>query len=137
MTKIIPVILSGGAGTRLWPVSRSRRPKPFMWVEDEGNLLNRTLKRLNGLDVSDIISVSNADYRFFVEQTANYFKFNNHLILEPFGKSTAGAIGVSAKYASEHFGDDAILVVLPSDHIIKDIKSPVSVVFLKVLTVHH
>ena len=123
MTKIIPVILSGGVGTRLWPVSRSRRPKPFMWVEDEGNLLNRTLKRLNGLDVSDIISVSNADYRFFVEQTANYFKFNNHLILEPFGKSTAGAIGVSAKYASEHFGDDAILVVLPSDHIIKDIKS--------------
>ena len=128
MTNIIPVILSGGVGSRLWPVSRTKRPKPFMWVEDEGTLLNRTLNRLNGLGISDIISVSNADYRFFVERTASDFSFNNHLILEPFGKNTAGAIGVSAKYAVEHFGGDSVLVVLPSDHIIKDIKSFESVI---------
>ena len=128
MTKIIPVILSGGVGSRLWPVSRTQRPKPFMWVEDEGNLLNRTLNRLTGLSVNDIISVSNADYRFFVERTASDFSFNNHLILEPVGKNTAGAIGISAKYAVEHFGGESVLVVLPSDHIIKDIKSFESVI---------
>ena len=123
MAKVIPIILSGGVGSRLWPLSRTKRPKPFMWVQGEGNLLNRTLNRLQGLDVSDIISVSNLDYRFFVERTVNDFKFNNHFILEPFGKNTAGAIGVSAKYANEHFSDDSILVVLPSDHVIKDIQS--------------
>ena len=128
MNKIIPVILSGGVGSRLWPVSRTHRPKPFMWVEDEGNLLNRTLNRLTGFGASDIISVSNVDYRFFVERTASDFSFNNHLILEPFGKNTAGAIGVASKYINEHFGSDAVLVVLPSDHIIKDIKSFESVV---------
>ncbi|MGB1361125.1 MAG: mannose-1-phosphate guanylyltransferase/mannose-6-phosphate isomerase [Alphaproteobacteria bacterium] len=123
MTKIIPVILSGGVGSRLWPVSRTKRPKPFMWVEPTGSLLNRTFNRLGGIGVSDIISVTNEQYRFFVERTASDFNFNNHLILEPFGKNTAGAIGVSAKYIKQHFGDDAVLVVLPSDHIINDIKS--------------
>ena len=63
MIKIIPVILSGGLGSRLWPVSRSKRPKPFMWVEDEGTLLNRTFDRLSDMGVSDVISVTNAYYR--------------------------------------------------------------------------
>ena len=68
MAKVIPIILSGGVGSRLWPVSRTKRPKPFMWVQGEGNLLNRTLNRLQGLDVSDIMSVSNLITDFFVER---------------------------------------------------------------------
>ena len=120
MIKIIPVILSGGVGSRLWPVSRSKRPKPFMWVEDAGTLLNRTFDRLSDMGVSDVISVTNTDYRFATERTASEFDFNHHMILEPFGKNTAGAIGVACKYIAEHFGEDAVAVILPSDHIIQD-----------------
>ena len=120
MIKIIPVILSGGVGSRLWPVSRSKRPKPFMWVEDEGTLLNRTFDRLDSLAVEDVISVTNEQYRFATARTANDFNFKHHMILEPFGKNTAGAIGVACKYIAQNFGDDAVALVLPSDHIIQD-----------------
>ena len=91
-----------------------------MWVEDEGSLLNRTFVRLKGLGVDDVISVTNEKYRFATERTASEFQFNHHMILEPFGKNTAGAIGIACKYIKHHFGGDAIALVLPSDHIIQD-----------------
>ena len=123
MKKIIPIILSGGVGSRLWPVSRSKRPKPFMWVEHDGSLLYNTFNRLQGLSPLCVISVTNADYRFATASVADDFDNEHHMILEPFGKNTAGAIAVAAKYITEKFGSDAMMVVLPSDHIIKDTKT--------------
>ena len=122
MSKIIPVILSGGIGSRLWPVSRSARPKPFMWAEKTGSLLANTFRRICDLDtaITDIISVSNEKYRFAVQNVVADMDILCHNILEPFGKNTAGAIGVACTYAKQHFGDDVCVVVLPSDHIITD-----------------
>ena len=121
MCKIIPIILSGGVGSRLWPVSRSQRPKPFMWLEEEGSLLERTFDRLRTLSPKCIISVTNKEYQYATSHIANNSNFKHHMILEPFGRNTAGAVSIAAKYVAEHFGSDAIMVVLPSDHIIKDV----------------
>lgn len=126
MIKIVPIILSGGVGSRLWPVSRSARPKPFMWAEKTGSLLTNTFKRIakiDGYDTSDIISVSNEKYRFATQNALDGMDFTHHAILEPFGKNTAGAVGVACAYIQRHFGTDTIAVVLPSDHIIQDIKA--------------
>ena len=120
MTKLVPVILSGGVGSRLWPVSRSKRPKPFMWIEHEGSLLDRTFARLGGLNPDCVISVTNTEYRFATANVASRFDFPHSMILEPFARNTAGAIGVAAQHVAHQFGDDAMMVVLPSDHIIKD-----------------
>ena len=123
MMKIVPVILSGGVGSRLWPVSRSVRPKPFMWAEKSGSLLANTFRRIHGLNdtITDMVSVSNEKYRFAVQNVVSDMDFTCHNILEPFGKNTAGAVGVACAYVRQHFGGDAVVVVLPSDHIIQDI----------------
>lgn len=120
MQKIIPIVLSGGIGSRLWPVSRAKRPKPFMWVEDEGSLLQRTFERLTDLNPHAVVSVTKQDYQFAVQHDVSNFHFDHRVILEPFGRNTAGAVGISARYVSEKFGGDTIMVVLPSDHIIKN-----------------
>ena len=120
-TKTIPVILSGGVGSRLWPVSRSKRPKPFMWVDDDGSLLHHTFARLANLNPDCVLSVTNQDYRFAIANVAGEFDFQHHMILEPFSRNTAGAIGIAAKYGAEKYGDDAMMVVLPSDHVIRDV----------------
>ncbi len=123
MQKIVPVILSGGVGSRLWPVSRSARPKPFMWAENSGSLLANTFRRIHNFNdsITDIISVSNKKYRFAVHNVVCDMGFICHNIFEPFGKNTAGAVGIACAYAKHHFGDNVIVVVLPSDHIIHDI----------------
>ena len=91
-----------------------------MWLENEGSLLERTFNRILPLNPHCVISVTNYDYRFATQHVADNFDLDHRMILEPFGRNTAGAIGISAKYVAEKLGDDAIMVVLPSDHIIKD-----------------
>ncbi len=124
---LIPVILSGGAGTRLWPVSRSAYPKPFMQMGDGQSLLYKTLDRalkITGVGGS-VLTVTGRDYYFLTRD-----EYATHpqaqvdklpFLLEPVGRNTAPAIVLAAMYAREQFGADATLLVLPADHLIRDL----------------
>ena len=120
---LIPVILSGGAGTRLWPVSRSAYPKPFMRMADGESLLYKTLDRaLRLADGGRVLTVTGRDYYFLTRDAyAQHVGANlDHLpfLLEPAGRNTAPAIVLAALYICEHIGKDATLLVLPADHLI-------------------
>ncbi len=122
---LIPVILSGGAGTRLWPVSRSAYPKPFMRMADGESLLYKTLDRaLRLADGGRVLTVTGRDYYFLTRDAyAQHAGANlDHLpfLLEPAGRNTAPAIVLAALYICEHIGKDATLLVLPADHLIAD-----------------
>lgn len=126
MSRLIPVILSGGAGTRLWPVSRSAYPKPFMRMADGESLLRKTLERaLRLASDSCVLTVTGRDYYFLTRD-----EFARHpgadldrlpFLLEPAGRNTAPAVLLAALYARAHFGGDAELLVLPADHLIRDV----------------
>ena len=118
--KIVPVILCGGAGTRLWPSSRELYPKQLLPLVDDRSLLQNTVLRLKDrYDVGNPILVCNEEYRFLVaEQLREIDTAPETIILEPVGRNTAPAIALGAHQALTQ--DDAILVVLPSDHLISD-----------------
>jgi len=120
--KIIPVILSGGSGTRLWPLSRKMFPKQFLSLVSDETMLQTTLSRLEGLELSAPIIVCNEDHRFIVaEQMRQMGVEHPHIILEPEGKNTAPAIALAAIYAQQNFADDALMLVLSADHVIQNI----------------
>lgn len=119
---LIPVILSGGAGTRLWPVSREAHPKPFLKLADGQSLLQKALLRAAALpDVVDILTVTNRDYYF---QTRDEYDaiapagISTSYLLEPFARNTAPAVIAAALFLRKRYGNDALLLVLPSDHLI-------------------
>ena len=119
--KIVPVILSGGSGTRLWPLSRSMRPKQFIQLIDELSLFQQTLKRLEALDsVAAPIVVCNEDHRFMVaEQMHELGISHDTIILEPCARNTAPAIASAAiALANREGGGDEVMLVLPADHLI-------------------
>ncbi|XSG82623.1 MAG: mannose-1-phosphate guanylyltransferase/mannose-6-phosphate isomerase [Methyloligella sp. ZOD6] len=120
---VVPVILSGGAGTRLWPLSRALYPKQFLNLlpNDDRSLLQATLARLQeGGEVSSPIVICNNDHRFLVAESAEASGVaTGAIILEPVGRNTAPAIAVAALWASA-IDPDAILAVMPSDHVIGD-----------------
>ena len=115
---ITPVILSGGSGSRLWPLSRTMRPKQFLAVTDEKTLFQLTLQRLHGIPgLLPPVIVSNQEHRFLVaEQCREAGVAPSAIILEPFGRNTAPAITAAALHA-QHAGADPVLLVLPSDHV--------------------
>ena len=121
---LIPVILSGGAGTRLWPVSREAHPKPFIVLPDGQNLMQKTLLRAAALKPDSILTITNRDY-FFITRDA-YAEvalapgIDLDYLLEPAGRNTAPAIAMGALRLREQFGDEATMLVLPSDHLIRD-----------------
>jgi mannose-1-phosphate guanylyltransferase len=122
---LIPVILSGGAGTRLWPVSREGHPKPFMALPDGQSLLGKTYRRAAGLldGWGDIVTVTNRDYYFQSKdhyQDAHLERHRGHFLLEPTGRNTAPAIAAAALSLQALHGDEAIMVVMPADHLILD-----------------
>ena len=120
MTPFVPVLLSGGSGTRLWPLSREAYPKQFLPLLGELSLLQRTWQRLDGLDCSPPLVVANEEHRFMVaEQMQRVGATPSTLILEPVGRNTAPAIAVAALQAMSD-GSDPVLLVLPSDHLIAD-----------------
>ena len=121
MTPLIPVILSGGSGTRLWPLSRESHPKQFLPLLGDRSLLQMTFLRLQGLPGADApLVVANEEHRFMVaEQLRLVGARPSALILEPVGRNTAPAIAVAALKAMDG-GADPVLLVLPSDHVIGD-----------------
>lgn len=123
---IVPVILSGGAGTRLWPVSRSAYPKPFMRMGDGRSLLYKTLDRALALaDGGPVLTVTGRDYYFLTrDEYALHPRADLDrlpFLLEPAGRNTAPAVVLAALHALEQVGADATLLVLPADHLIRDL----------------
>ncbi len=122
---MIPVILSGGSGTRLWPLSRKQRPKQFLHVVDEENtLLQSTLLRLQGLKpLQAPIIVCNKDHRFMVAEQLHELSLEHQgILLEPVGRNTAPAIVLAALHALKT-DPEAMLLVLPADHVIINVKA--------------
>ncbi len=119
---IIPVILSGGVGARLWPVSRELHPKPFMRLADGQSLLQKAFVRAAALpDVAEVLTVTNRDLYFKTEddyKEVNQANLPVSFILEPFGRNTAAAIASAARTVASQHGPDAVLLVLPADHLI-------------------
>ncbi len=120
---LVPVIICGGAGTRLWPVSRVSYPKPFMPLPGGGNLLRRTFERASGLgNVAEILTVTNTELFFQTqdEYLATGLRLPCSYILEPFGRNTAAAVASAAMDVIERHDGDAVMLVLPADHLIAD-----------------
>ena len=117
------MILSGGVGSRLWPLSREHYPKQCLPLTDkEFSLLQNTVKRTNSLDVADPIIVCNEDHRFLIaQQLQNLGVAKSSIILEPVGRNTAPAIALAALEAQHRNQDEALLLVLPADHVIRDV----------------
>lgn len=122
-----PVILSGGSGTRLWPLSREQYPKQLLPLTCERSMLQETATRVDGPSVqtiaSDPIIVCNEAYRFITaEQMLAIGKRNSRIVLEPFGRNTAPALTLAALVAMQS-GADPVLLAMPADHVISDLKA--------------
>ena len=124
---IQPVILAGGAGTRLWPMSREHFPKQLIGLIGDQSLLQSTAQRLDGLTygaarINDPIIVCGEDHRFTTADQLHASRRRADLVLEPVARNTAPALTVAAMHAMAG-GEDAILVVMPADHVVTDIES--------------
>ncbi|MEO8224033.1 MAG: mannose-1-phosphate guanylyltransferase/mannose-6-phosphate isomerase [Gammaproteobacteria bacterium] len=122
MVKLVPVILCGGSGTRLWPLSRALYPKQLLALVGPRSLLQDTVTRLDSLDgeVGAPLVVCNAAHRFLVGAQLRAADVDPVLILEPEGRNTAPAVAIAALEARRREGADVLLLVLPADHIIRD-----------------
>jgi mannose-1-phosphate guanylyltransferase len=119
--EMIPVIMAGGTGSRLWPLSRTLYPKQFMVLEGEDSLLQTTLKRLHGMECSPAIIISNEEHRFIVaEQIRLTGEPHSALILEPVGRNTAPAVALAAIEALNN-EEDPVLLIMAADHVIGDV----------------
>jgi mannose-1-phosphate guanylyltransferase/mannose-6-phosphate isomerase len=124
MNMLIPVILSGGAGTRLWPLSRELYPKQFLPLVGDVTMLQDTIQRLDGLDAKGPIVVCNENHRFIVaEQLRQHAVVPTAIVLEPVGRNTAPAVAIAALAAlkGQPASADPLLLVLPADHLLRDV----------------
>jgi mannose-1-phosphate guanylyltransferase/mannose-6-phosphate isomerase len=119
---LVPVILSGGAGTRLWPLSRELYPKQLLPLISKQTMLQETVLRLQGLDIAAPTVVANEAHRFLVaEQLREIGCTPRSIVLEPEGRNTAPAIALAAHAALAADEGDSLLLVLPADHLIRDV----------------
>ena len=123
MSKIYPVLLAGGSGTRLWPLSRKSYPKQFSNLIGEKSLFQSSAERLTSSDVIEFashITLTNADFRFIVvEQLQEIGIDPGPILIEPEAKNTAAAILAASIFAHSE-DENAVLLVAPSDHVIPD-----------------
>lgn len=117
---VYPVIMCGGSGTRLWPLSRKSYPKQFSPLFPGGTLFQRTIERLSGQGYADPLLMTNQDFRFIVaEQLSDAGSDATHIVIEPEGRNTAPAVCAAAHLIAQQ-DPDGVMLVLPSDHIIAD-----------------
>ena len=118
--KVIPVVLSGGSGTRLWPLSREKFPKQLLPLVGEESMLQATVARLEGLPgLADPLLVCNEEHRFVVAEQVRLLGKRGCVLLEPVGRNTAPALTLAALVALRS-EEDPVLVVMPADHVILD-----------------
>lgn len=119
---VFPVVLCGGVGSRLWPLSRDTHPKPFITLADGESLLQKAfLRGAEQAHVSEIVTVTNRDLFFKIEdqyRQINQGNIGTSYILEPFGRNTAAAIASAALHLQKAHGDQAVMLVLAADHVI-------------------
>lgn len=117
---IIPVVLSGGSGTRLWPLSREKYPKQLLPLVGEQSMLQATVARLDGIaGLAEPVLVCNEEHRFAVAEQVRVLGHHGTVILEPVGRNTAPAMTLAALWATQG-GEDPVMVVMPADHVIAD-----------------
>ena len=117
---ILPIIMAGGTGSRLWPLSRERFPKQFQTLYGQTTMLQATVLRLQGLECLPPLVICNEEHRFIVaEQLRQIGQLDHNIILEPTGKNTAPAIALAAIYAAKYENNPALLV-LAADHVVLD-----------------
>ena len=123
------MILSGGTGSRLWPLSREGHPKPFIKLFDGETLLQKTYHRasllfntpkINGKGI--VLTITNREYYFISKDELEKTNLNSFFLLEPEGRNTAPAITIAALWIKENYGVDASMLIMPADHIIQDEK---------------
>ncbi len=123
------IVLSGGVGSRLWPVSRKTHPKPFIVMSNGLSILQNTFLRALDVTSTSIINVTSVDLLFKVKKewqnllSVHKNKINNqllsqHYILEPFGKNTAAAIAMACLFIADQYDAEDLILVMPSDHFI-------------------
>lgn len=118
--QLLPVVMAGGSGTRLWPLSREMYPKQFLALEAGQSMLQSTVARLQGLDVLKPVVICNENHRFLVaEQLRQMGALQGNILLEPVGRNTAPAVALAALQASRE-GADPLLLVLAADHMIQN-----------------
>jgi mannose-1-phosphate guanylyltransferase / mannose-6-phosphate isomerase len=121
---LLPIILCGGAGSRLWPVSRESHPKPFIRLADGESLLQKAFLRAVALPgVKEVLTVTNRDLFFKTEDDFREVNAKAHatsFILEPFGRNTAAAIATAALHTAKVHGEQTVMLVLAADHLIAD-----------------
>lgn len=121
LTKILPVIMSGGSGSRLWPLSRQLNPKQFLPLANDLSMLQVTIQRLNGIDTALPLLICNEQHRFLAAEQLRQLNLEQaNILLEPVGRNTAPAIALAALQACSE-SDDPILLVLAADHLIQDV----------------
>ena len=109
MSSIVPVVLSGGSGTRLWPLSREKYPKQLLPLVDDQSMLQATVARLDGLaDLAAPVLVCNEEHRFVVAEQLRVLGKHGRIILEPIGRNTAPALTLAALHAVQG-GADPVL----------------------------
>lgn len=118
---ITPVILSGGSGTRLWPLSRTMFPKQFLPLNSELAMLQETVARLDGLEISHPQVICNEEHRFLVAEQMRQMGLKASILLEPVGRNTAPAIALSALHLQAQGSRDAVMLVLAADHVIENV----------------
>lgn len=117
----ISVVMAGGSGSRLWPLSRSMFPKQFLALDKKNNLtmLQATLDRVNQMSTLEPIIITNEEHRFIVAEQLREYGVKSRIILEPVGRNTAPAIALAAFEAVKH-GEDPVLLILAADHVVLD-----------------
>jgi mannose-1-phosphate guanylyltransferase/mannose-6-phosphate isomerase len=120
--KIQPLVLSGGSGTRLWPLSREKYPKQLLSLVGEDSLLQATVRRadgIEGLSLTEPMVVCNEEYRFVIAEQLRLMGRTGSIVLEPMGRNTAPALTLAALFAIKKEAD-VVLLVMPADHVILD-----------------
>ncbi len=120
-SKIVPIILAGGIGSRLWPLSRENHPKPFIRLDNQSLIQKTYLRAVSIAGVTEVVTVTNRDLFFYTKDEYNEVQaesVSHAFILEPFGRNSAAAIALAGQYVKEKHGNDAILLILPADQLI-------------------